>query len=188
MGFPKSLLESGAGFVLERIAAAAGEVAEEAVLVGDGPAPSGLSGRERLSEVPGVEGPLGGLLAAFRRQPEASWIALSCDLPFVSAEALRWLLAQRTAGCMAVLPYLDSPDTPEPLLAFYGPTAGARLEQAAGRGERSIRRIFAGEAVVSPQVPEHLRKAWTNVNTPQDWSAALRELRTVEGKFHDISR
>ena len=173
MGFPKSLLETRHGFLLERIVKTAGEVAGDVLLVGEGPLPAALSRAKRLSDVPGVEGPLGGVLAAFRWQPAAAWLVLSCDLPFVSPEALRWLVAQRRPDCMAVLPHLDSPETPEPLLALYAPSAGSRLEEASRRGERSIRRILRGEAVVSPRVPEHLRRAWTNANTAEEWAAIL---------------
>jgi len=175
MGSPKSLLEFGRLSLLEKIAAAANEVASDVVLIGDGPAPAALAGKKRLPDVPGVGGPLAGILAAFRWRPGAAWIVLSCDLPFVSGDALRWLLEQRRPDCLGVLPCLDSPETPEPLLAVYSPSARAALEEAALRGERSVRRILSREAILSPRVPEHLRRAWTNVNTPEEWKAALQE-------------
>ena len=175
MGCPKSLLEFGRLSLLEKIAAAADEVASEVVLVGDGPVPAVLAGKKRLPDVPGIAGPLAGILAAFRWRPGAAWIVLSCDLPFVSGDALRWLLEQRRPDCLGVLPCLDSPETPEPLLAVYAPSARTAIEEAARRGERSIRRILSREAVLTPKVPKHLRRAWTNVNTPQEWKAALEE-------------
>ncbi len=174
MGFPKSLLRAGGEFVLERIVAAAGEVSREVVLVGEAPLPAGeLSALRRIPDAPGVEGPLGGLLAALRWRPRARWIALSCDAPFLSADALRWLIAQTEPGAIAVLPHLDSPETPEPLIALYTPKARSVFEQAARTGERSLRRIMAGEKFQSPRVPKHLRRAFANVNTPEEWRAAL---------------
>ena len=150
-------------------------MAGDVVLVGDACVPAALAERKRLADVPGIAGPLAGVLAAFRWRPDAAWIVLSCDLPFVSGDALRWLLEQRRPDCLAVLPCLDSPETPEPLMAVYCPSARVALEAAARRSERSIRRILACEAVLSPRVPEHLRRAWTNVNTPEEWKAALQE-------------
>jgi len=177
MGFSKSLLRAGGGFVLERIAAAAGEVSREVVLVGEAPLPRGeLSAMRRIQDAPGVEGPLGGVLAALRRHPRARWLAISCDAPFLSADALRWLLGQERPGDIAVLPCLDSPETPEPLIALYTPRARSIIEQAARAGERSLRRILAGKRVHSPRVPENLRKAFANVNTPEEWRAALAEI------------
>jgi molybdopterin-guanine dinucleotide biosynthesis protein A len=145
MGSPKSLLELGRRSLLEKIAAAADEVAGQVVLAGGGPVPAALAGKKRLPDAPGVAGPLAGILAAFRSRPDAAWIVLSCDLPFVSGDALRWLLEQRRPDCLAVIPFLDSPETPEPLLAVYEPSALAPLEEAARRGERSIRRILSRE-------------------------------------------
>jgi molybdopterin-guanine dinucleotide biosynthesis protein A len=180
MGFSKSLLRADGEFVLERIVAAAGEVSREVVLVGEAPLPAGeLSAMRRIQDAPGVEGPLGGLLAALRWRPRARWIVISCDAPFLSADALRWLLAQAKPGVIAVLPHLDSPATPEPLIALYAPGARSVFEQAAHAGERSLRRIMAGKKIHSPRVPEHLRKAFANINTPDEWRAALKEVRST---------
>jgi molybdopterin-guanine dinucleotide biosynthesis protein A len=181
MGFSKSLLRAGSGFVLERIVAAAGEVSREVVLVGEAPLPPGeLSAMRRIQDAPGVEGPLGGLLAALRWRPRARWILISCDAPFLSADALRWLLAQAKPGAIAVVPHLDAPETPEPLIALYTPRARSLMEQAARAGERSIRRILARKRIHSPRVPEDLRKAFANVNTPEEWRAALAEIEKRE--------
>ena len=174
MGYPKSLLRAGGEFVLERIVAAAGEVSREVVLVGEAPLPAGeLATLRRIQDAPDVEGPLGGLLAALRWRPRANWIVISCDAPFLSADALRWLLAQAKPGAIAVLPHLDSPETPEPLIALYTPKARSVFEQATRAGERSLRRIMVGKRIHSPRVPENLRKAFVNINTPEEWRAAL---------------
>lgn len=159
--------------MLERIVAAAGEVAREVVLVGEAPLPAGeLSAMPRIQDAPGVEGPLGGLLAALRWRPRTSWIVISCDAPFLSAAALRWLLAQAKPGDIAVVPHLDAPERPEPLIALYTPRALSLIEPAARAGERSIRRILAGMKIHSPRVPKKLRSAFANVNTPEEWRAA----------------
>jgi len=176
MGSPKTLLRAGGESVLERIVAAAGEVSREVVLVGEAPLPAGeLSAMQRIQDAPGVEGPLGGLLAALRSRPRTTWIVLSCDAPLLSADALRWLLAQAKPGVIAVVPHLDSPESPEPLIALYTPRARSVMEQAARAGERSLRRILAGQKIHSPRVPENLRKAFANVNTPDEWRALFHQ-------------
>ena len=96
---------------------------------------------------------------------------ISCDAPFLSAGALRWLLAQAKPRDIAVVPHLDSPERPEPLIALYAPRARSLMEPAARAGERSVRRILAEMKIHSPRVPEHLRKAFANVNTPEEWRA-----------------
>ncbi len=172
MGAPKSMLNSGDRYLLEGIVSAVREAGARATLVGKAPVPPSLSSLPMLTDAKGVEGPLGGVLAALRTESSV-WFVLSCDLPFVTVEALRWLAAQRTTDCIAVAPWVESPDMPEPLLALYAPGALARLEEAAERGERSLRRILLGERIVSPRVPDPLRRAWTNVNTPGEWSVVL---------------
>ena len=177
MGFPKSLLKIGHQFLLERIARAANAVARKIVLVGAGPVPGKLLKMTRLPDAPGIRGPLGGVLSALQSKPPSRWLVFSCDLPFVSRGAVHWLVGQARADILAVLPHLDSPDIAEPLFALYEPCAAEPLEHAARRGERSIRRILAREAIASPGVPDHLRAAWRNVNTQAEWESALAELR-----------
>ena len=176
MGSPKSMLRAGGEFVLERIVGVTRAVGAETVLLGAGQVPPCVSGLPRLADAPEAAGPLGGILAALRLRPAARWLVLSCDLPLVTPAALRWLLAQDEPSAPAVLPHLDAPDRPEPLLALYGPPAMELLEGAARRGERSLQRILRKAAIVSPRVPPHLRKAWTNVNTPEEWRAVAATL------------
>jgi molybdopterin-guanine dinucleotide biosynthesis protein A len=188
MGFPKSLLRNGEESILVRIVAAANQVAREVVLVGEAPLPTAVAGVARLDDIPGVQGPLGGVLAACRRQPERAWIILSCDLPFMSAAALRWLLSFRNDKTPAVMPHLETPDMPEPLAALYLPAAGPVLENAAQRGERSLLRILVPGSVVSPKPPRHLRKAFRNVNTPEAWLEVLKERwSSADSKLHEAS-
>ena len=175
MGFPKSLLKIRQEFLLEKIARAASAAAEEIVLVGSGQVPGKLLKVPRLKDEPGVGGPLGGVLSVLRWRPAARWLVFSCDLPFITQEAVGWLLSQSRADAVAVLPHLDSPGIPEPLFALYEPSVRPILDAAAQRGERSIRRILARERIVSPRVPHCLRAAWRNVNTAQEWQQALEE-------------
>jgi len=185
MGGPKSLLRLGGEFLLERVARTAAAVAEEVVLVGAGPVPAPLRDMRRLSDAAGVEGPLAGVLAALRWRPQVGWIVLSCDLPFISQEALEWLIAQAGQDACAVVPHLDSPNQREALFAFYAPGAMALLEEGARRGERSLQRLLAGPGVLSPKVPDNLRAAWTNVNTPEEWAAAAKAIRAPDRRRAD---
>ena len=167
MGRPKQLLSHGGRTLGEIAAAALGEVAEKVLLVGAGPRPDALAGLARLTDVEDVPGPLGGMLAALRWQPGAAWIVAACDLPLVTPEAVRWLLAERRPGRWAVLPRLDERGL-EPLLALYEPQAHPLLEAVAAAGGRAPNRISRHPAVVTPSPPAELRPAWTNVNSPED--------------------
>jgi len=176
MGSPKSMLRAGGEFVLERIVGAARAAGAATMLVGAGQVPACVSDLPRLADAPEAAGPLGGILAALRLRPAARWLVLSCDLALVTPAALRWLLAQDEPSAPAVVPHLETPGRFEPLLALYGPPALALLEGAARRGERSLHKILREADIASPRVPPHLRAAWTNVNTPEEWRAAAAVL------------
>jgi len=173
MGQPKSMLKTRRGYLLESIVNAARAVSTNVVLVGDAPVPTGLADTKRLPDIPGISGPLAGLLSAFRWHPDARWIFLACDMPFITEEALRWLLRKSCPGTWVVAPRLKGHDECEPMAAVYEPPAGILLEKAAARGMYSLRRILEGNKIASPATPDALRKTWANVNTPADWDVAL---------------
>ena len=50
--------------------------------------PEGGEGVPVLRDSGGAEGPLCGILAAFREAPAAAWLVMACDLPFVTPEIL----------------------------------------------------------------------------------------------------
>lgn len=127
-----------------------------------------------LRDNAGVEGPLAGLLAAFREAPEAAWLVLACDLPFVHAGLLARLLARHEREPdLPFVAYAGSTDgLPEPLCAVYGPSAGSILARHASRGQCSPRRIMIEEHAVMLGLSGADSAALANVNTPHDLSAA----------------
>ncbi len=177
MGQPKHLLSEAGSSWLERIVAVASPFVDAVVLAGNGEVPAGLSHLTRVADAGDVGGPLAGILAALRSQPQASWLILACDLPAVHAEAIGWLLAEVRQGDVAVLPSLDSRDHGpngsrdgqriEPLLAWYNATSLPYLEEIAASGNWRINQLRHVEGVRSPQVPLHLQAAWNNINTPE---------------------
>ena len=82
--------------------------------------------------------------------------------------ALRWLLACRAPGVVAVLPDLAGDGRIEPLLAYYDDSCAHLLEAMAARGQRRMNRLRTTTGVVTPQPPAHLRGSWRNVNTPEE--------------------
>jgi len=179
MGRSKTMLNVGGRFLLERIVSAAEAIADEVVLVGNGPLPPPLADMKRLPDARGLNGPLAGILSAMRWRPDARWMVLACDTPFVSVEAFRWLLGQTRSGIWAVLPHLDTAEQREPLLAVYEPPAGDLLERGINAGEQCIQRLLVGENIASPMIPAGIRDAWVNINTPRDWDAALARLKSA---------
>ena len=136
--------------------------------------PVGAEGAHVLLDEPGVEGPLAGVLAAFREAPDAAWLVLACDLPFLHAGLLGRLVARHESN--PDLPFVACANStdglPEPLCAIYGPSAGPILARHASRGQFSPRQIMIEEDAVLLDVAGADALALTNVNTPQDLAAA----------------
>lgn len=136
--------------------------------------PVGAEGVPVLRDESVAEGPMAGLLAAFREAPDVAWLVLACDLPFVHSDLLARLVERHEME--PTLPFVACADVtggrPEPLCAIYGPSAGPILARYAARGQFSPRRIMIEEKALLLDVAEEDARALFNVNTPQDLAAA----------------
>jgi molybdopterin-guanine dinucleotide biosynthesis protein A len=168
MGRPKHLLHMEGRTWIERTVAILRSRLERVVIAGAGDLPPSLAGELRVEDVAGLGGPLAGLLAAFRRYPEVSWLVAACDLPDLEDAALEWLLACRGPEVLAVLPDLAADGRVEPLLAYYDRRSRPLLESMAASGQQRMQWLRQARGVITPQPPEGLRVCWRNVNTPQE--------------------
>lgn len=174
-GSPKHLVEheNGKTWIETTLAKTGGCGVAEVVLLGTAELPAAAGSLTRLADVPGVKGPLAGMLAAMRWNPSASWIFIPCDLPLLDDGAVPWLLEQRKPGAHAVFPRLPDAPHPEPLLAYYDFRAAPVLETLARPMD-----LLHWDRVATPLVPDHLRDSWRNVNTRHD----LQKLHTAKAK------
>lgn len=163
MGQPKHLLRIGNRTWLEHIVATVRPFVSQPVLLGTGEIPSDLQGLPVLPDSPDREGPIAGMLAAMRWQPDASWVFVACDLPRISPAAVRWLLGQRAPGVWATLPRLLGSELVEPLFACYESPARHLLESS--RSPCDLARL---PKVNSPVPPSEVAAAWANMNSPTD--------------------
>lgn len=168
MGRPKHLLRRNGSSWLELIVHQFQGYVEEVVLVGSGEVPSALGKLSRIADVPGLQGPLAGLLAAFRQQPQVSWLVAACDLPCLDGAALAWLLSYRRPALRAVLPDLQGDGMLEPLLAYYDRSCRQLLEELAAAGQSRLSGLAGRPGVLTPQPPPQLRDSWRNLNRPED--------------------
>ncbi len=173
MGQPKHLIKVNGRVWLEDTIEQLKVVVDEVVIVGAGDIPAHIS-VVRLPDVPGLSGPLSGILAAMRWAPHASWLMCACDLPQLSSDALRWLLNARAPGHWGVLPRLGNEGV-EPLLAYYDWRAGRLCEDIAAKGRCAPHLVAQHEKISTPRPPAELTSAWTNVNSPDDLMSAMRK-------------
>lgn len=173
MGRAKHLLPTLTGESwLERTLATVQPLVTGVVISGQGEIPTGLTDYHRIADLPGLAGPLTGILAAMRWQPEVSWLLLACDLTDLSSAALNWLLAERRPGSWAIIPHQAGSDRLEPLLAWYEPRCRHLFEQLKTTGIAKISRVADSGKIHRPAIPAELATAWRNVNRPEDLAEA----------------
>lgn len=138
MGRDKATIVVGGASLAERAAAVLREVTAPVIAVGPD-AGSGLSH---------VEDPRNGPLVAFDFGSRAiadmghdgPLVLLACDMPLVTAESLRALMAARH-GADATIPIADG--MLQPLSAVYAPRARAVAARLVQEGARSMRDLLA---------------------------------------------
>ncbi|NDC01011.1 MAG: hypothetical protein EBZ83_06295, partial [Verrucomicrobia bacterium] len=78
-------------------------------------APAGAEQAPVIRDSDEAQGPLAGILGAFREAPLAAWLILACDLPFVSEALLANLVAR----------FREKPDARAAWIAIFS-SSGAR--------------------------------------------------------------
>lgn len=123
--------------------------------------------------IPG-KGSLGGLYSALVHSATPYTLCVACDMPFLNAELLAYLIGLRE-GVDVVVPRIDG--RPEPLHAVYGktcvsPTADQITREALKIGElyRRLQVRFVDEPDLRRFDP--LLRSCININTPADLSDA----------------
>jgi molybdopterin-guanine dinucleotide biosynthesis protein A len=119
-------------------------------------------------------GPLGGILSAFRRDPNAAWLVLACDLPFLTAATLRELVAGRQPSRLATAFQSPGNGFPEPLITIFEPRAYPELLRFLGLGYSCPRKMLINSDV--EVLPTPGGNALRNVNTPAERAAAEQAL------------
>ncbi|NML66760.1 NTP transferase domain-containing protein [Hymenobacter sp. RP-2-7] len=119
-------------------------------------------------------GPLGGILSAFRHDPNAAWLVLACDLPFLGADTLRTLVAGRQPAQLATAFQSPGNEFPEPLITIFEPRAYPELLRFLGLGYSCPRKMLINSDV--HVLPTPGGDALRNVNTPAERAAAEQAL------------
>ncbi|MFT3904681.1 MAG: NTP transferase domain-containing protein [Steroidobacteraceae bacterium] len=133
------------------------------------------AGYERIVDRLGDMGPIGGIHAAQAEHPEAAWLVLACDLPFLDAATLQQLLAARAPGRLATA-FLSSFDgKPEPLCAIYEPASRAPLEQWIAAGKSCPRAFLTQHDTELLQLAN--AHALDNINTSEEYLQARASLQ-----------
>jgi molybdenum cofactor guanylyltransferase len=127
-----------------------------------------------------VQGPIAGIHAAQQAHPQAAWLVLACDLPFLGRDSLEHLLRAR-AMRRAATAYRSSHDgLPEPLCAIYEPASAASLAAYVASGRQCPRKFLLQADVALIEQPDP--RALDNVNTPEEYRAVLARIGGMQIK------
>ena len=126
-----------------------------------------------VDQVAGL-GPIAGIAAAQAAFPEAAWLVVACDLPFLGDAAIARLVAAR--GAHGIVAYRSEHDgLPEPLCAIYEPSTRAGILDAIAHDRRCPRKFVIASGV--PLLEQADPAALDNVNTPQEFASAAARLK-----------
>lgn len=115
-------------------------------------------------------GPIAGILAGQRLEPQATWLVVACDLPRLDLTTLENLALSHRPDEPFLAYRSESDGLPEPLCAVYGPASLPVLERAHAADFRCPRKVLIRNDcrlldLVTP-------RALDNANTPGDWESA----------------
>ncbi len=179
-GAPKGLASVDGRRIIDRVASALREVADELLLVANAAdAPSWLSGVRTVRDLRPAAGALGGLHSALVHAGDPI-LLVAWDMPFVSAALLgelRRIGEDAASPADAVLPESDgSRRGVEPLCAWYAPACLPAVERSLDAGD--LRVVGFHESVRVQRMPlERVRdfgdpaRLFSNVNTREDLAA-----------------
>jgi molybdopterin converting factor subunit 1 len=119
-------------------------------------------------------GPIAGIYSALTSYPNAAWLVIACDLPFLTTETLRHLIAHRDATRIATAYRSRHDGLPEPLCAIWEPSAREAVLTHIAAGKHCPRKLLINSNTALLDLPE--ANALENVNTPDEHSAAAAAL------------
>jgi molybdenum cofactor guanylyltransferase len=123
------------------------------------------------------EGPIVGIRSALVAHPEAAWLVLACDLPFLSDAAIGGLLRGRDPRALATAYKSAHDGLPEPLCAIWEPAAAPGLAEYQAAGGHCPRKFLIRHGAHLMDLPDP--RALDNVNTSAEYSHALAALETL---------
>jgi molybdenum cofactor guanylyltransferase len=184
-GEDKALVKMGGVAMLECMIELLFKITEDVIIVGPSKRRYEEFGIEIVADRWPGEGPLGGIITALeltaRSPARCNWnLIISCDMPFLTEEWLRFLV-QRAETSVADVVLPRSTSGPEPLCACWRTSAVETLRPAF---ERGVRKVMESVKLLNAEMLDE--KDWKrfdsagrlfwNMNTQSDYDEARRVL------------
>lgn len=119
-------------------------------------------------------GPMGALLTAFREDPDCAWLAIACDLPYLTRDTIQFLVDNRDISKMATTFQSPYDEFPEPLITIWEPRSYSVLLNFLSQGYSCPRKALINSDVRLLEAPSP--KDLSNVNHPEEYQQAIKQL------------
>lgn len=120
-------------------------------------------------------GPMGGILSAMMAYPDAAWMVVACDLPFLDEITLHFLIENRKPLKMATAYISSSDGMPEPLCTLYEPKSRQRLFEALAIGHECPRKVLLNSNIHLLHQPNS--DALNNINYPEEYQQVKKQFQ-----------
>ena len=108
-------------------------------------------------------GPFGAILSAFQKDPNAAWLVVACDLPFLDEKALAHLKENRAISKIATAFYNPETNFPDPLVTIWEPKSYPILLSFLAQGYSCPRKVLINSDI---EILNYDSSILTNVNDP----------------------
>lgn len=119
-------------------------------------------------------GPYGGILSALQYNPNAAWLVVAVDLPYLDETTISNLVTNRNTSKAATCFIDPQNEFPEPLITIWEPRAYPILLEFLSKGYSCPRKALINSDV--EVILERDVKALTNVNTPEELEETLEKI------------
>lgn len=132
------------------------------------------SGYKVYPDESGVVGQYGALITAFSNEPEVAFLVVACDMPFLDARALSFLVNSRDSNLYATA--YKNPDNgmPEPLAAIWEPISKKmlinNLSKEISCPRKALMSVISDVKLIEPEFTTSIM----NVNTPEHANKAKK--------------
>lgn len=133
-------------------------------------------GATMVGDVVEYRGPMTGILSALTIPEVSEIFVTACDMPFINAMLIKYIVDKWEKEYDAVIPIFD--DKPQPLLGIYSKRIAKSMEQSIKNGDRSLREFLRGinvlyinEEEVRNIDPEG--RSFININTIEDFQKEI---------------
>ncbi len=117
-------------------------------------------------------GPFGGILSAFRNDPDATWLTVATDIPLLNFETIEMLVKSRNSGKVATCFHNPATGFPEPLITLWEPRAYPRLLHFLSLGYACPRKVLINSDIEELEIENP--KILFNANTPEEKDEILK--------------